>query len=204
VKQEARFAFINNKKTKITVTYLDIGIDEINHSNILENYRNEHNEKKHYFSDNGQTQSWIPQEKLHHWMDQQSTTICFDPEDVECFMRYAFKKKNASVSKLGTVIYEKRKFTVVIGREKFSHQQSTPVKASYYNNKLFLFEKKQGGVWIGEAMPQQPSEIPKHIEEKAVNRVKMNEVEQMATFLEKNDFQVNLTELIAQYHHRLT
>jgi hypothetical protein len=204
VKTEPGILFTNNKKTEITITYLDITIDDINRSKILEIYRNEHNENSHCFSKNGQKERWIPQVKLQAWMDQQPKTITFAPKDVECCMRYAFKKKNASVSKKGTLLYDKRTFYVVIGRDKFSHQQNTPVKVSYVDNKLLLFERKQGGVWLGEAMPQQPSAEPEHVKKKAKIRVNENAVEQIATFLEKSGFQVNLMELGMRYQKGLT
>ena len=54
------YLFKNGKKVKITVTHLNITLRELRQSGLIEQYRREHNESKHFFSVDGAIQSWIP------------------------------------------------------------------------------------------------------------------------------------------------
>lgn len=203
VKMEPAYQFTNGQKRLITVTYLDITIDDINRSDLLENYRQAHNEKSHRFSRKGITESWIPQERFDNAM-KSIKTIQFDPLDIKNLMRYGFDKKKATVSKLGTITHGKQTYTVVQGREQFSHHQSTLVKVSLYEQKLQIFENKEDGIWLGDALPQVASIIPKHVKNKATARLELNEVEQIACFLKLKGCQIDMTRLITNYSHGLT
>jgi hypothetical protein len=112
VKQEPSILFMNSKKKEITVTYLDISIDDINNSNLLEKYRKRHNEKPHRFSHQGVTQRWIPEDKYQSEMKEMKT-IQFDAEDINAFMRYGYLKKKATVSIEGTLIYDDRNMSLL-------------------------------------------------------------------------------------------
>jgi hypothetical protein len=203
IKTETDYHYFNNKKSLVTVTYIDISLADIMKSNLLEDYRKAHNEKSHRFSRKGITQSWIPQEKFTASLAQYKT-IHFDPKNVQNMMRYGFKKIKASVSKKGTINHNKQTFTVVEGREKFSRQQSTDVKVSHYNGKLLIFENKAAGIWLGDALPQAYSKVPEHITKKANKREQMNEVEQIAVYLEDKGFHIDMTILIEKYKQGLT
>jgi hypothetical protein len=128
----------------------------------------------------------------------------FDPDHVEGFIRYGFDKRKASVSTQKTITYDKQKYTVVVGAEKFSSHKSTPVQVSHHHNKLYIFEHKQDGVFLGEALCQQPSQKPESVVEKSENRLKQNEVEQIAAYLETKQMSVDINSLIACYQNGLT
>jgi hypothetical protein len=65
---------------------------------------------------------------------------------------------------------------VVEGSENFNPYKSTTVKVSHYNNKLFIFENKNDGVFLGEALCQKPSQKPVSVIKKTKKRLKQNEV----------------------------
>lgn len=202
-KTEPGFVFKGNRKEQITVTCLDICIDELRHSGMIELYRREHNESSHRFSEGGKTQAWIPSQRLHGYLSDQETMV-FDPAHMDTFMKYGFDKKKATVSKDKTILYTKQKYIVVVGAEKFSSYKTTAVKISHYNNKLYIFEDKQDGICLGEAICQQPSQKPRSVTEKAEERLKKNEVEQICGYLEDKQMSVDMKSLISCYQNGLT
>lgn len=203
VKTDPGWAFKGNKKEPITVTCLDISIEQLRQSRMLELYRREHNESVHRFSEGGKTLKWVPSQKLLAYLsDRQSME--FDPDHIDAFIRYGFDKRKAVVSTQKTITCDKQKYTVVVGAEKFSSHKSTTVQVSRHNNKLYIFEHKKDGVFLGEALCQQPSEKPKSVVEKSEKRLKQNEVEQVAGYLEKRQMSVDMNSLISCYQSGLT
>ena len=203
VKTEPGFVFKGNKKEQITVTCLDISIEQLRGSRMLELYRRQHNDSVHRFSEAGQTQTWVPSQKLKAYLSDQQT-MEFDPDHIDDFIRYGFDKRKATVSRHKTITYDKRKYTVVVGAEKFSSSKSTPVAVSHHHNKLYIFEHKKDGLFLGEALCQQPSQKPQSAVEKSQKRLKQNEVEQIAAFLENQQMRVDINSLICCYQNGLT
>ena len=203
VKKEPGFLFKNGKMTKITVTYLDVGIEDLRESGLIEVYRREHNEKAHRFSDGGRITSWMPKQKLEKYLSGEKTTV-FDPADVEGLMKYGFDKKKATVSKDRTVTYDNQKYYVSSGAEKFSRQHSTKVYVSEAMGKLFIFEYRDDGVLLGEALCQGPSKKPELKANEALKRLETSEVEQIGAFLEERGMAVNIASLIARHRQGLT
>jgi hypothetical protein len=203
VKTERGFIFQGNKKFPVTVTFLDITIQELRHSGMLELYRKQHNEQPHRFSEKGKTQTWVPGQRLRQYLSDQQT-MQFEPDHIDAFMRYGFAKKNASVSSQKTITYNKQKYTVVVGAEKFSVHKSTPVLVSHYDNKLYIFERGKDGVYLGEALCQPPSKKPTSAIKKAEKRLKKNDVEQIAGYLASRAMSVDINALIACYRDGLT
>jgi len=203
VKTESGFCFKGNKKEPIVVTCLDIAIEQLRQSRMLELYRQEHNDSLHRFCEGGKTLKWVPSEKLKAYLSDQQP-IAFDPDHIDAFIRYGFDKRKATVSTQKTITYDKQKYTVVVGSEKFSSYKSTPVTVSRCNNKLYIFEQKKDGVFLGEALCQQPSQKPKSVVEKSQKRLKQNEVEQIAAYLENQQMSVDINSLICCYQSGLT
>lgn len=203
VMTEPGFCFKGNKKEPIVVTCLDITIEQLRHSRMLELYRREHNESLHRFTEGGKTVKWVPSEKLAAYLSDHDT-MAFDPDHVQDFIRYGFEKRKAVVSTDKTITYDKQKYTVVVGAEKFSSHKSTPVLVSRCGNKLYIFEHKEDGIILGEALCQPPSEKPKSMVEKSEKRLKQNQVEQIATYLETKQMSVDMKSLIACYRNGLT
>jgi len=201
-KTEPGILFTNGKRSKITITYLNINIDMLRQSGLLERYRREHNETNHSFSNAGITQRWIPEQKLKDFLAA-ANTFEFEPQVIQALMKYGYDKKKASVSKQGTITYDKQKY-VVTERDKFSRHQSTKVKISYYQNRIYIFEPQEDGVFLGEATPLGPSETPEHVRNKAEKRVKANAIDHIIAFLEDKGMHVNRLKLAEYYHRGLT
>jgi len=202
-KTEPGVIFRGNRKEQITVICLDIGIEELRHSRMIELYRREHNESSHRFSEGGKTQTWIPSQRLYEYLSDQETMV-FDPAHMDTFLKYGFNKKKATVSKDKTIVCNKQKYVVVVGAEKFSSYKSTPVKISNHNNKLYIFEDNKDGICLGEAVCQEPSQKPRSVMEKAEERLKKNEVEQICGYLEDKQMSVDMKSLISCYQSGLT
>lgn len=200
VKTEPACIFKSGKKSKITVTYLDIGLEELHESGMIETYRREHNDTKHYFSVDGKTMAWIPSQKLGKYMEAVQT-ISFSPENVKDFMKYGFKKRKATVSVQGNLTFRSQKYVVVEGAEKFSRHQSTKVHVSHVDGKLLLFEQKKDGVFLGEAICLKPFEKP--VGTPSLD-LKANELELICRFLEENEMVVDRPWLIETYRRGLS
>lgn len=201
VKTAPGYTFSHGKKEKITVTCLDISIHDLKASQLMEEYRHEHNSTKHYFSENGKVSSWVPDEKLAEFFSIRIDTLTFSPGQVKEYMKYGFQKIKATVSKKKTIRHDNQDYYVTIGADLFSSHKSTPVQISRYNDKLFVFEPKDNGIFLGEALAQKPFEKP--LESLAV-QPEANELEQIIAFLEQHSMVVYRPSLIETYHKGLS
>lgn len=200
VKTEPGYVFKNGKREKITVTLLDVGLEELRKHNIIETYRKEHNGLKHYFSENGRTTEWIPEQKLENYLSEVSP-IEFSSSDVKEFAKYGFRRIKATVSNRGTITFDNRKYYVAVGAENFSKHKSTKVYISCFADKLFIFEYKDDGLLLGEALSQKPFEKPVYLPK---NKIESNEVELIAKFLEQQGMVIERVSLIEKKANGLT
>ena len=189
--------FNQGKKETITVTFLDITLQDLKNSSLIQGYRNEHNQNKHYFSENGRIDSWIPAQKLEAFLSEQPGTLTFSPGQVQEYMKYGFKKIKAVVSKDRYIRYANQEYYVTTGAHLFSRHKSTPVKISRFRDKLYIFEPGEDGVLLGEALACQPFEKPQEIRDVDVPP---DELTQMIDFLEKQGMVVDRPALIEIYH----
>jgi len=203
VKTAPGYIFKHNKKQKITVTYLDISLYDLKTSPLLEEYRHEHNSTRHYFSENGKVAAWVPDKKLADFFTIGSDTLTFSPELVKEYMKYGFPKIKATVSKKKTIRYNNQYYYVTIGADLFSTHKSTPVQVSTYNDKLFIFEPKDDGILLGEALAQKPFEKPVKSLAKA-GLTEVNELDQIIAFLEQHSIVVDRPSLIEIYQKGLS
>ena len=199
VKTEPGYVFKNGKREKITVTLLGMGIEELRKHNIIETYRKEHNGLKHYFSDNGRTTTWIPEQKLENYLSEASP-IVFSSSDVKEFAKYGFRRIKATVSNRRTITFGNRKYYVAVGAENFSKHKSTKVYISCFADKLFIFEHKDDGLLLSEALCQKPFEKPVYPEHK----IESNEVELITKFLEQQGMVIERVSLIEKKNNGLT
>jgi len=200
VKTEPGYLFKNGKKVQITVTCLDIGLRELRESGLIEVYRREHNESKHFFSVDGVTLPWVPARRFEEYL-KTTQTISFSPEQIKDFVQYGFEKIKATVSPERTLTFQNRQYVVAAGAEKFSRNRSTKVCISHVDGKLLIFENQADGMLLGEAIPKQPYE--KHSAEKPP-KVKENEVELISRFLTENGMVVDQPWLIENHRRGLT
>lgn len=201
VKTEPAVIFSHGKKEKITVTFLDITLQELKNSPLIKEYRNEHNHTKHYFSEGGKISAWIPSQKMNEFLSNQTNMLSFSKDEVQEYIKYGYNKTKATVSKKRTIRHANQTYYVTIGAERFSRHKSTPVQISVYKDKLFIFEKGEDGILLGEALAQKPFEKPA---ESKATPVPPNELDMIITLLEKQNMAVDRPTLIDVYHSGLT
>jgi hypothetical protein len=198
VKTEPGHIYRNGKKEKIMVTYLDIDLEQLRKSGLLEAYRQEHNEQKHYFSVDGKISAWVPKEKFNTGLLKHKL-LSFISDDVGHFMKYGFDKIKATVSKKGTITFNNQTYHVAIGAENFSRHKSTKVYISNLSDKLFIFEYKENGILLGEALCREPFDKPTK-----QPPFESNEVELITAYLEEQKMVVDRVQLIKTHHRGLT
>ncbi len=200
VKLKPGYTYKNRRKEPITVTCLDISIEQLRESNILEEYRQERNNRKHYFAQEGKTIAWEPAKKLEAFL-QDCQTIEFTPEHVQDLIRYGFEKKPATVTKKRFITHDKQRYYVAVGAENFSQRKSTKDKISDVNDKLLIFDDKDDGVLLGEALCQKAPDKPKY---KPGPKLPVNEIEQITAFLKNKGMVVDRLALIERRRKGLT
>ena len=116
-------------------------------------------------------------------------------------MKYGFTKTKATVSKKRIIRFRNQHYYVTVGADLFSRHKSTPVQISQYHDKLFIFEPKENGILLGEALAQKP---PEKEGESCTEQLEKNELEQIMAFLEKHRMVVDRPALIEVYHQGLS
>jgi hypothetical protein len=200
VKTAPGHTFNHGKKEKITVTYLDISLHDLKNSPVLREYRHEHNSTKHYFSENGKTIAWVPDRKLDSFLSTQTDTLIFSPDQVKEYMKYGFRKIKATVSKSKIIRHDNQDYYVTTRADLFSRHKSTPVKISRYNDKLFIFERGENGILLGEALAREPFEKPP----KTPVQVEPDELDMIIDFLEQHSMVVTRPTLIEAYQEGIS
>lgn len=193
------YIFNHGKKEKITVTCLDITLHDLKNSGLMEAYCHEHNSTKHYFSENGKVSAWIPDKKFEDFFSTGIDTLTFSIASVEEYMKYGFQKKKATVSKNKIIRHDNQDYYVTLGVELFSSYKSTPVQISRYQDKLFIFEPKEDGILLGEALAKKPFEKPVQ----SSIQSETNELDHIIAFLEQHRMVVDRSMLIDIYHRGL-
>ncbi len=200
VRTEPGKIYKNGKFETITVTLLDIDINDLRTNGVIEVYQKKHNSSKHNFSEKGLTNSWIPIKKFNKFMSEHQT-FNFSTDKVKQFMKYGFDKVKATVNTQRKIRFDKQDFYVAEGAERFSRYKSTNVKISRVNEKLLIFEDKPDGMIMGEAVCQKKYDVSALSENKVIPK---NEVELIAEFLEQQRMLVDPTALINANQKGLT
>lgn len=200
VRTEPGKIYKNGKFETITVTLLDIDINDLRTNGVIEVYQKKHNTSKHNFSEKSLTSSWIPREKFDNFMAEHQT-FNFSTEKVKQFMKYGFDKIKATVNTQRKIRFDKQDFYVAEGAERFSRHKSTKVIISRVNEKLLIFEDKPDGVIIGEAVCQKKYDISALSENEVIPK---NEVELISEFLEQQGMLIDPTALINANQKGLT
>lgn len=166
---------VGNVMKNVTVTRLNISLDDLNASGMTEAYMHRHNSLRHRFSEDGVTRTWIPDER---WNDHlaASQTFKFKQEDIDLCRRYGYEKAKATISKEGSITYLKRKFFVE-DKSLWSRSSSTPVKVSLIDDKLAIFKDSDDGWFLGEAKAPQAPVKPQSIIDKEQDKVEKIHIE---------------------------
>ena len=189
------------RKEKITVTLLDITLYDLNDSALIKQYCNEHNRRKHYFNENAEIRAWVPSKKLDDFLSSLNHSLTFTPDQVIEYMKYGFRKVKATVSSKRIIRHDKRDYYVTAGAEKFSRHKSTPVHISGFKDKLFIFEPKEDGILIGEALAKKPFEKPPAL---SLPHIQSDELDRIILLLSMHGMVVDRSALIEVYHRGIT
>jgi len=162
-------AKVGNQMRAKMVTNLDITLEELNASGLIEEYMRLHNTRLHRPTEDGVQKKWIPDVR---WNAHLAAHECFrfTEEDCERNRIYGYTKQAATISKEGKITYQKRNYAVS-DTALFSRVNSTKVKISAIGNgKLAIFQDNEEGVYLGEALalraPVKSQKVVNLIEEK--------------------------------------
>lgn len=151
VEQKEAMKKVGNQMRTVTVTRLDITLQQLNDSGLIEEYMAFHNAKPHRFTEDGKQKRWIPNDRWDKYLAE-NETFEFNESDFEINRIYGYPKAAATISKVGLITYQGTKFEVTES-VLFSRQNSTKVKISNIGNgKLAVFVDAKDGVYLGEAL----------------------------------------------------
>jgi len=201
VKTIPTLIFHHGRKEKITVTLLDITLQDLNDSPLIKGYCNEHNQIKHYFTENAEIRSWIPSQKLGDFLVNQPRSLTFSQDQVREFIKYGFRKIKATVSSKRIIRHDKKDYYVTVGAEVFSQHKSTPVHISRVNDKLFIFEPKKDGILLGEALARKPFEQTLIA---LLPQIQPDDLDRIILLLTEQGMVVDRPVLIEIYHRGIT
>jgi len=106
-----------NKKTgkqeTITISRFDITIEQLRESKLIQCYMNEHNEKYRTFSVSGRQKKWAPKEKFESYISKVAT-FKFDESQIENFLKYGYRKYNATVAPNCRIRFNKCDYQVIL------------------------------------------------------------------------------------------
>ena len=139
--------------------------------------------------------------KLDTFFQAETETLTFAPWQVKEYMKYGFRKTKATVSKKKIIRFANQNYYVAVGADLFSSHKSTPVQVSKFNDKLFIFEPKDNGILLGEALAQTSPEKPN---KPSCQQTEKNELELIIVSLEQHNMVVDRPALIEFYHRGLT
>jgi len=201
VKVEPGIIYRNKKPEKIAVTFLDINLAQLRSNGIIQEYQREHNFSKHYYSEKGKITPQVPNETLQSFLSQEKL-IYFTSAQVKEFIKYGYDKKKAVVTKEKKIRFDNQEYYVAVGAGNFSRNKSTTVYISCLDDKLLIFEFKEDGLLIGEALCQKSSS--ESCDKKSTFAVEANEVELITQFLTQQGMEIDQILLIEKHHEGLT
>jgi hypothetical protein len=145
----------------------------------------------------GKTSAWVPKEKFDAGLARYER-LSFSADDVRHFAKYGYDKIKATVSTKGIITFNNQTYHVAVGVQHFSRHKSTKVYISDLGDKLFIFEHKEDGVLLGEALRREPYEKP------VKQAAEPNAVELISAYLQEKKMAVDRPRLIDIHHKGLT
>jgi len=178
----------------VTISRFDITIDQLRESGLIKRYMKEHNEKNRTFSVAGRQKKWIPKLKFESYMSN-AATFKFNESHIENCLKYGYKKDKATVSPKGKIRFKKSDYQVIDGNF-YGGTKSVIVKVSMFENKLYIFEPSNDGIYLGEAMLISDTEKPERVKKGKESIFAKNKFEQLLVYLERNGMAIQNKELI--------
>jgi len=186
-----------NKKTgkreTITISRFDITIEQLIDSKLIQCYMNEHNDKDRTFSVSGRQMKWTPRVKFESYISKLET-FRFDKSHIENYLKYGYRKYNATVAPNGRIRFDKCDYQVIEGKF-YGGTKRVKVLVSKHKNMLYIFEIGKEGVYIGEAMLISDTEKPMRTKKIIGRRLMKNKFEQLVIYLERKGMIIKNKEL---------
>ena len=172
----------SKKYREITVTDLDITIEELRESGLIQEYVRRHNERAHQFTMEGKQQSWIPEARWQKYLKKYDRFAKFTEEDFERNRIQGYTKSLkpsiAAGSNFGQFTYNGERYKIEAGIEdKFSRANPTKVAASEIGDGVIaLFNDADDGVLIGKAYRLKGSKVSqKHLDKREEKVIKIKQ-----------------------------
>lgn len=175
----------NGGREKITISYLDVTLEEFADSGLLEKYRRRHNETARNFAEDGRIVRWKPADRLAEALTE-FEAFRIAPAHARSYAAYGYPKKKASVSANGRLTHDLAQWKLIEG-DFFRGYKSVRVQISRVGDRLYLFEDRKDGLLIGQAILVGENEEPKFVQKRAEKRRAETEVERIAAMLERAD-----------------
>lgn len=177
----------SGKPELVTISRFNITLEELRASSLINLYLKEHNETCRAFSKGGKIVKWQPKQKFEAYLAQVKT-FRFKEADIENCLKYGFKKELATVSPEGRIRFKNQEYQVVVG-DCCGGSQRSKIKVSLFKDKLYLFNKEEEGVLIGEAVLICTSKTPNT--KKALEiKLEKNDFERLVVFLEQQGMKI--------------
>lgn len=163
---------IGNKVVDITITQIDITLEEFNASGLTQEYVDFHNNNdKHRFTEDGVQKIWSPAQRWDAHINDYMTAndgvfLTFSDAESRIVKIHGCRKHNATISKEGTITFQKRRYSVnasLIGIGVWSRSTTTHIKVGLLSDDALALFSAQNGQFIGEAAVVVSMEAPKHV-----------------------------------------
>ncbi|MBF0609469.1 MAG: hypothetical protein HQL61_18200 [Magnetococcales bacterium] len=176
--------FIGSNHEDITITRINISIDELNSSLILQEYKALHNTTSHRCTFENTFLKIMPEEIINNYI-KSNKTFRIAENDIEEIHRYSYQKEKVSIIK-GRIQYKNMRYFVTDIMFKNMKARATAV-----NNKLLLFEDKDDGIYLCDALPLKEYTDMEKTKQRIDNKIKKNEMELIIDLFVEYEFTYN-------------
>jgi hypothetical protein len=187
---------ISNKVVDITITQIDVTLEEFNASGLTQDYVNFHNyNDKHRFTEDGVQKIWSPAQRWDahiesYMMANDGEVLRFGEAESRLVMIHGCRKHDATIGKDGTITFQRQKYSVapeLLEQGLWSRHASTAVKVGRLSDdSLAVFTPKEDGKFIAEATVIIGAVKPQHIAEKETAKIeKVHEKTERSQMIER-------------------
>ncbi|KJU82515.1 transposase/integrase [Candidatus Magnetobacterium bavaricum] len=189
--------FIGSNHEDVTITRINISIDELNASSVLRKYQIIHNVTYHRCTFENTFLKIQPAKVINNYI-KSNITFNISKEDIDEMHRYSYQKEKVSIIK-GRIQYKNMRYFVTDIMFKDMKARATAV-----NDKLLLFEDKDDGLYICDALPLKEYTNTDKVKQKIDNKIKKNETELIIDLFIEYSFTYNTEKLLHLMNEGLT
>lgn len=199
--------FFSGKIEKTVMTHLNITLEELKASGIMEKYREKHNSTSHIFTDDGYRSRRCPKEKLEQYLAE-SETVGISENDISAMNVYGFQRDLISSPKSRNFVYHGRQYFIFREVSNFYKLKNfDKVRVSADGDQLHIFEDKDDGIFILTAFATQAPVKTEHTENVAepdVRQKKRNQHDLIIALSETKGMVVSKNRLFQEFRNGLT